>query len=676
MADEDRFGWLEDVEGPRALEWVRVANSVSEGELFGDPLFDRLRADALEVLEADDRIPMPTRHGDTAYNFWTDSTHRRGVLRRTSWDSYLRGMDDWDVLLDVDALGSEEGTSWVFKGHAMRRPDGRRTLIDLSPGGSDASVTREFDLVEGRFVPESEGGFVRPLSKGWVRWVDDDLAYVGHDFGPGSLTTSGYARVVRRWERGAPLEGAPAVFEAEHDDVLAGVSVETLPGHRHQLFTRAIDFYRSRRWLLRGGEMVPLDVPDDADVSVRERWLLVRLRTDWSVGGELLPSGALVAAELEAFLDGQRRFDVLFRPTPDTTLADHCWTRNHLVLTVERDVRSQLEVLSPAEGWSTRPLVGELPAWNAVAMPLESDVSDECLVLTQDFVTPPTLHLASPGGGLRVLRAAPPRFDAGGLTLTQHFATSADGTRVPYFLVGPASGDGPGPTVLTGYGGFEVSWTAEYSGVIGRMWLARGGRFAVANIRGGGEYGPAWHEAALRANRHRAYEDFEAVAADLIERSVATPRRLGIIGGSNGGLLVGNIYVRSPELLGAVVCRAPLLDMKRYTHLLAGASWMAEYGDPDVDEDWAYLRTYSPYHLIEAGRPYPPLLLTASTRDDRVHPGHARKMAAALAELGYDVSYWENVEGGHAGAADAAQQAVVSALAYTFFDRHLMRGEG
>lgn len=671
-AGQDELAWLEEVEGDRALAWVGERNAATEADLFADPGFSPTRQTILEVLEADDRIPLPSRHGDTVLNFWTDAAHRRGVLRRTTWESYRAGGDDWQVLLDIDDLGRREGRSWVYHGAATRRPDRRRTLIELSAGGSDASVTREFDLVEARFVGPEEGGWWRPLAKGWVVWIDDDTVYVGHDFGPDSLTTSGYPRTIRRWRRGTPLEESPVVFEGDPADVSVSVHVETLPGHRHHVFQRSLDFYRSRKWILREGTLVEIEVPEDASIDVRERWLLVRLRTAGTLGGRTWPAGALLAADLDAYLGGGGEVGAVFLPTPRSALSDWSWTRSSLLLNIQEDVRDHLEVADPASGWERRPLPGAPPVWTVSAWPVDSDVSDDCFLMGQDFLHPSSLYLASGGRPAEVLRTSPPRFDAASLELTQHFATSADGTRVPYFLVGPPSGDaGPGPTVMTGYGGFEVSLTASYSGIVGRAWLARGGRYVVANIRGGGEYGPDWHVAALRAERHRAYEDFEAVARDLVARSVTTPGQLGIMGGSNGGLLVGNMYVRVPELFGAVVCQAPLLDMRRYSHLLAGASWMAEYGDPDDPEEWEFIRTFSPYHLIEPGRPYPPLLLTTSTRDDRVHPGHARKMAAALRALGYEVDYWENTEGGHAGAADAAQQATMSALAFTFLHRHL-----
>ena len=665
----DPYLWLEDVEGDDALGWVGSMNAAAEGALCSEPLFEELRNDVLGVLEADDRIPMPSKHEETVLNFWTDGAHRRGVLRRTTWDRYVAADPDWETVLDIDALAETEGESWVLHGLQTRHPDRRRMLVDLSPGGSDASVTREFDLVEKRFIPSGEGGFTRPLSKGWLAWIDDDTVYVGADSGPGSLTKSGYPRTVRRWGRGTPLADAPVVFEGEEDDVSVRASVETLPGYRHHLFQRGVDFYHSRTWILRDGEPVEIRVPDDAEVSVRERWLLVSLRSDWTVEGSTYVAGSLLVTEIDAFLDGAGSLRTIFEPTPTTALTAVTWTRNHLVLTVKDDVRDRLEVHSPVEEWSRRAFPGTPPVWTLTVAAVDADANDLCLLFGNDFLHESTLLFGSTDAAPEVLRRGTPRFDTEGMTLTQQFATSADGTRIPYFVVD--AGDAPGPTVLSAYGGFEISNPPTYSGIIGRAWLARGGTYVLANIRGGGEYGPRWHQAGLRENRHRVYEDFEAVARDLIATGVTTPAQLGIIGGSNGGLLVANMYTRCPDLFGAVVCQAPLLDMKRYSHLLAGASWIAEYGDPDDPDDWQFIKTFSPYHLIQPDVRYPPMLLTTSTRDDRVHPGHARKMAAALSAQGHDVNYWENTEGGHGGAADALQQAKLTALAYTFLHRHL-----
>jgi len=667
----DEFAWLENVEGDDALDWVRKLNALTEGDLFTDPLFEQLRASTLEILEADDRIPMPMFHGDSVLNFWTDAEHRRGILRRMSREAYQAESTDWETVLDVDALGAAEGESWVFQGMSTRQPDRRRALIALSPGGSDSSVTREFDLVEKRFIPPEEGGFVRPLAKGSLTWIDDDTVYVANDFGPGSLTKSGYPRIVKRWERATELDDAVTVFEAEESDVGAGVVVSTLADYPHHTFSRRLDFYTARRWILRDGNLEQIDAPEHGTVSVRERWLFINPRTDWTVDGTTYAGGSLLAANLDGYLSGEREFRVLFAPTETASLATYTFTRHHVVLSILEDVRNHLEVLDLGV-WEPRPFTGAPDLWSVAVGPVDPDESDECLLIGDDFLNPATLFIGTVDEEPAVLRTGVPRFDPSGLSIEQRFATSADGTRIPYFLVGPEDRTGPSATLLGGYGGFEVSRQAVYGGILGRSWLARGGTYALANIRGGGEYGPKWHQAGLRENRHRVYEDFEAVARDLIDTGVTTAAQLGTSGGSNGGLLVGNMYVRSPELFGAIVCQVPLLDMKRYPHLLAGASWMAEYGDPDVAEDWEFIQTFSPYHLVDPAKTYPPMLLTTSTRDDRVHPGHARKMAALLTKHGLDVSYWENIEGGHGGAADAPQQAVMQALSFTFLTRHLM----
>ena len=677
--DDDPFAWLEDVDGDDALAWVRARNAETEADLFRDAAFEPLRRSILDVLEADDRIPTPSRHGDTVYNFWTDRNHRRGLIRRTTWPAYVDGDDEaWETVLDIDALAAAEGQSWVYKGSTTRRPDRRRTLVDLSPGGGDATTTREFDLVDGRFIPSEEGGFVRPLAKGSLTWVDDDTVYVASDFGPGTLTTSGYPRTIRRWTRGTPIEDAPVVFEGDERDISVHAWVDTLPGFRHHLFRRGLDFYTSRTWVRPDGrdDLVEIGTPIDCEVGVRGPWLTIHPRKPWTTEeGRTHEAGSLLVVDLLEFLGGNRDLTTVFAPTATSSLEAYSWTRDHLLLSVLEDVRTRIEVVTPGGAWERRPLAGQPDVWTVSAGPLEPDDTDDVLLSGNDFLTPPTLYVTDAVAPPSiVLRRSPDRFTTDGLRTEQRFAASADGTRIPYFLVGRDATDGPSPTLLNGYGGFEVANTAAYAGVLGRAWLEAGGTYVLANIRGGGEYGPAWHQAGLREKRHRVYEDFEAVARALVEDGTTTPERLGCMGGSNGGLLVGNMYVRSPELFGAVVCQVPLLDMRRYHRLLAGASWMAEYGDPDVEADWAFLRTFSPYHLVEGDgdRSYPPILLTTSTRDDRVHPGHARKMAAKLADLGRHVDYWENLEGGHGGAADAAQAAVMSALAYTFLRRHLM----
>ena len=449
---------------------------------------------------------------------------------------------------------------------------------------------------------------------------------------------------------------------AEHDPT---------PGYERDFVSRRVEFFASELYVRAAAGLVRIEVPDDAITDVHREWLLVRLRSPWTVGAATYPAGTLLVTRLDAFLAGARELSVLFEPDDRTSLAYHAWTREHLLLVVMADVRTRLEVRSPgADGWRRATLEDPDDFAHTDILDTNRDASDEYLLSASGFLQPPTVRYGRVGGPPDVLKQGPAFFDPAGMTVRQHFATSADGTRVPYFVVG-RPGDGPAPTLLSGYGGFEICWTPVYSGVIGRGWLARGGTYVVANIRGGGEYGPRWHRAALRENRPRAYEDFAAVAQDLVARGITVPAKLAFEGGSNGGLLMGVMLTRYPTLGGAIVCQVPLLDMRRYHELLAGASWMAEYGDPDDESDWAYLREFSPYHNVHSGQPYPPALFVTSTRDDRVHPAHARKMVARLREHGYDVRYYENVEGGHGGAADNKQLAFKWALVLEFLWRTL-----
>ncbi|OXM66529.1 MULTISPECIES: prolyl oligopeptidase family serine peptidase [Amycolatopsis] len=662
MADEDPYLWLEDVTGERALDWVRQRNAESVAELTGSTRFEQLRDEAREVLDADDRIPYIRRRGEYFYNFWQDAAHPRGLWRRTTLASYRTERPEWEVLLDVDALAAAEGENWVWQGAAVLRPSYRRGLAELSRGGADAAVVREFDLEAREFVTD---GFELPEAKSRVGWIDEDRIYVGTDFGPGSMTTSGYPRIIKEWRRGTPLADAVTVFEGKPDDVAVFAYHDPTPGFERDFVGRSLDFYRTEKFLRTADGLVKLDVPEDAQTTTRKEWLLIRTRSAWSVGGREYAPGTLLAARFDDYLAGDRGLTVLFEPDGRTSLEAWDWTRNHLLLTTLADVHTELHVLTPgADGWRREPLAGAPELGTAEIIDTDPDHSDEYLLNTSGFTQPSTLSYGHVGGGTEVLKQAPARFDATDITVEQHFATSNDGTRIPYFVVRPRNGDGP--TMLTGYGGFEVSRLPAYSGVIGRGWLARGGTYVLANIRGGGEYGPGWHTGAIKENRYLVYEDFAAVAADLVERGITTPQRLGIQGGSNGGLLMGVMLTRYPELFGAIVSQVPLLDMKRYHLLLAGASWMAEYGDPDDPAEWEYLGKYSPYQNVHQGRTYPPTLFMTSTRDDRVHPAHARKMMARMLEQGHDVRYYENIEGGHGAAADNEQLAYKWALLFEF----------
>lgn len=669
---EDPYLWLEDVEGKQSLDWVRARNAVSEDQLAKDPGFEAVRSDLLAILDSDARIPYVGKMGNYYYNFWRDKQNPQGVWRRTTLDEYRKDEPAWEVLLDIDALGKAEGVNWVWAGAECLRPDYDRCLIDLSRGGADATVTREFDVSEKAFV---EGGFSRPEAKGQMGWIDIDTVYVGTDFGPGSMTSSGYPRVAKEWKRGTPMSEAKLVFEGQASDISVGAYRDDTPGWERDFVYRGLTFYTNELYLRgKDGKLTRFDLPDGAQKGVFREWLSVELRQPWTVGGKDYAAGSLLAIKLDEFLAGERDFDVLFEPSANTSLASSGATKDHYFINVLEDVKNRIYVLTPGEdGWKKEPLVGA-PQFGTVGISaVDAEESNDYFMTVADYLTPTSLLMGTLGEKPQVLKQLPAFFDASPYRIEQHFAASKDGTKVPYFMVSrkDLQLDGDNPTLLYGYGGFEVSMTPNYSAGVGKAWLADGGVYVVANIRGGGEYGPRWHQAALQANRNKAYEDFAAVAEDLIARKVTQPKRLGIQGGSNGGLLMGNMTVMYPQLFGAVVCQVPLLDMKRYHLLLAGASWMAEYGNPDKPEEWDFLRKYSPYQNVAKDVDYPPVLFTTSTRDDRVHPGHARKMMARMMEQGHDVTYYENIEGGHGGAANNAQSAYMSALAYTFLKQKL-----
>jgi prolyl oligopeptidase len=674
-ADADPYIWLEDVTGDKPLEWVKLRNMESRKELEEAPGFKALKVDLLAILDSRARIPYVSKRGPYYYNLWRDAKNPKGVWRRTTLDEYRKAEPTWDVIIDVDVLAKQEHENWVWRSAQLLKPAYRRALVSLSRGGADATVIREFDMESRSFVKD---GFQLSEAKSGVSWIDENHVYVGTDFGPGSLTSSGYARVAKLWTRGTPLKEARTVFEGQPTDVSVRAYFDNTKGFERHFVSRAIAFYKSELFLRKpDGTLSKVEVPEDASSDVNFEWLTVELRTPWTVGAQTYPAGALLAARFDDFMRGKRELTVLYDPTPTTSLAGYSWTRHHVILNVLDDVKNSLSVLTPGpDGWKRYSLAGAPPFARVSASAIDPEESDEYFMEVSGYLTPSSLLYGRVGQPAEKLKQLPTFFDATGLEVSQHFATSKDGTRVPYFQISPKRMplDGARPTLLYGYGGFEVSMTPGYSASVGRGWLSQGGVYVVANIRGGGEYGPRWHQAALKQNRLRAYEDFAAVAEDLITRKLTSPRYLGSQGGSNGGLLTGNMFTLYPHLFGAVVCQVPLLDMRRYSKLLAGASWMAEYGDPDKPEEWQFIKTFSPYHNVRADVKYPPILFTTSTRDDRVHPGHARKMLARMREMGHDVRYYENIEGGHGGAANNEQIAHMQALAYTFLTAKLKQG--
>jgi prolyl oligopeptidase len=669
-APPDRFLWLEDVSAAGPLDWVRAHNAVAEKELEGAG-YAALRARLKAILDSKERIPYVSRHGDHYYNFWRDADHPRGIWRRATPDEFRKAEPAWQTVIDLDQLARDEGENWVWAGAACLKPRAERCLVSLSRGGGDAHVVREFDLAARAFVQD---GFKLPEAKVSAAWIDRDTLFVATDFGPGSLTASGYPRMVKEWKRGTPLAQARLLYEAGQSDLAASGHKDFTPGFEHQFVERRIDFYRSEMFLRDGAQLVKVPKPDDANAFTVRDQLVIELRSDWSAGGKTWPQGALLAIDFAQFMRGERAFELLFQPTPSTSLDGVAATRGALLLTVLDKVKNRIvEFTRDGGAWVRRDV--DTPAMGALGVSaLDAIESDQYFLTVTDFLNPATLYLGAAGSDRRErLKAMPAFFDASAFSVTQLEARSKDGTRVPYFVVMDrhAKLDGNNPTLLYGYGGFEVSMKPFYSGVTGAGWLEHGGVYVLANIRGGGEFGPRWHQAALKEHRQRAYDDFLAVAQDLIRRKLTSPRHLGIMGGSNGGLLVGAAMTQRPDLFNAVVCQVPLLDMRRYHKLLAGASWMGEYGDPDDPQQWAYIGKYSPYQNVFADKHYPRVLFTTSTRDDRVHPGHARKMAALMQEQGHAVLYWENTEGGHAGAANNEQQATMWALTYEFLLKQL-----
>jgi prolyl oligopeptidase len=662
----DPYLWLEDVTGDKALEWARARN-VESAKVLETGDFATLERRILDILDSDARIPYVEKLGPWYYNLWKDAKNPRGLWRRTTLEEYRKEQPDWETVIDVDALGAAENENWVWHGADCLKPDYKRCLLSLSRGGADASVVREFDLESKSFVKD---GFFLPEAKSFgTGWLDADTLYVGTDLGPGSMTESGYPRIAKVWRRGTPLGQAETVFEGTPDDVAVAAFRDHTKGFVRDFVHRSITFYTNELFLRRDGKLVKIEKPDSADASVHRDLLLVQLRDDWTVGGRTYPAGALIAADFEGFLKGERRFDVLFEPTERKSLAGFSPTLGRVLVNELDNVKNRVYVLSRENGkWTREPLPGMPEFGTVTASAVDEDESDDYFMTVTDYLTPTSLFLGTVGKGAQKLKQLPAFFDAKGLAVSQHEAVSKDGTRVPYFQVARKDLvlDGKNPTLLYGYGGFESSEVPVYSPGQGAAWLEKGGVYVVANIRGGGEFGPKWHQAALKANRHKAYEDFIAVAEDLVRRKVTSTPHLGIRGGSNGGLLVGNMLTMRPDLFGAVVCQVALLDMRRYNVLLAGASWMGEYGDPDDPKEWEFIRAFSPYHNVKDGVTYPPTLVMTSTRDDRVHPGHARKMTALMLEKKQDVLYYENIEGGHGGAADNKQQAHMNALAYAF----------
>ncbi|MGJ4948464.1 prolyl oligopeptidase family serine peptidase [Bradyrhizobium sp. HKCCYLS20291] len=671
--DDDPYLWLEDIEGARALEFVAAQNQRTLAA-FGGAGFERDRDTLAAIFDRPDNIPFVSRRGGLLYNQWKDAAHPRGLWRRTTLDEFRKAEPQWDVLLDIDRLAADEGEDWALNWVSSLPPTHERAILALSRGGSDAVVLREFDLTTKRFVTD---GFTLTEAKGSVDWLDADTLLLSSAFGEGMATPSGYARAVRLWRRGQPIEAAQVIFAAENSEsvwVRAGVDRSVSPAR--VWFTEGLDFFNHHLWLGDAdGARTKLDLPTDCWVTVDGDWMAVKLRQPWTVGEATHSADVLLGIPLSEFLAGSRAFVHLFEPGPRLALQGLFWAGGRLVLSVLDELKPRFELWTPSpEGWSDQLLPGlpEIATVDVWRLDIEETESHgDLLANVQDPLTPPTLQLIETFGAPTVLKQAPRTFTADGYVVTRHEAISVDGARIPYTQTGPAEPTGDAPVYMSAYGGFGHTIRPAYNAALGKLWLERGGTLVEANIRGGGEFGTAWHDAGRYAGKRLAHDDFAAVAADLVRRGVTVPKRIAAQGGSNGGILITNMLVRYPERFGALFCTIPLIDMRRYTRLLAGASWIAEYGDPDKDEDWGWLSTYSAYHTAKPGQPYPPILIATTRRDDRVHPGHARKMTAKLQAMGYDSYFYEPAAGGHGYGTDNRERASFITLGTRFLARHV-----
>lgn len=666
MDDTDPYLWLEEVEGERALDWVRAQNDRTLSELEAHPLYDRLLTEARTILTSEERIPSAALRGGYAYNFWQDEDNVRGLWRRMSIKAYVNGGDEWETILNLDALAEQEDENWVYKGASCLAPDYQRCILTLSRGGSDASVRREFDIETASFV---EDGFVLPEAKAGTSWLDKDRMLVAMDLGPETKTDSGYPRQVQLWTRGTPIEDAPVIFEGAKEDVGSFPFSIYSDGKYVAGVVRARTFYESDYHLLGDdGELTQLPLPAKSNFTgyVKGK-IVVSLNEPWETGGKTYKTGSVVAYNPET-----DAVELVFEPTGRMAVEGVSSSQDTVYVTVLDNITGRLLSFTPTASSWTMAEIG-LPDNGVISVSSIDQETGDMLVYYENPTTPETLFYVEEGGAPRAIKSTPDFFKTDGVVVKQYEATSSDGTQVPYFVMAKESvlEAGPAPTVQYGYGGFQVSILPQYSATSGKMWLEKGGVYVIANIRGGGEFGPKWHQAGLKTNRQRIYDDFYAVSESLIEKGITTPEQLGILGGSNGGLLMGVAMTQRPDLYNAIGIGVPLLDMLRFDQLLAGASWVGEYGSPSVPEERAFLETISPYHNLKKDVDYPRVYFFTSTKDDRVHPGHARKMAKKMEEYGHPFLYYENIEGGHGAAANQEQQAKRLALQYTYFATEL-----
>lgn len=666
---KDPYLWLEEIEGAKSLEWIEAQNAASEKVIQNQPEYEPLKKRFLETFNDDDKIAYPSVVGSYVYNLLQDETNERGIWRRMPLADYVAKKAAWEVVLDLDVLSAKENKKWVFQGAEWLAPGYTRCLLTLSDGGKDESVIREFDAASKDFV---KGGFNAPESKGGAGWIDANTLLISSDYGAGGLTPSGYPRIIKKWRRDTPLEAAETIYKA--DSTVVGVWPLTFNsgGKQFTFVYTGVSAFQSQLQYLTGGELIKVAYPQDAEYhGFHKGQLIFALQSDWQVNGQTFASGSLVSLDLDKTGSGEYDVKSIYEPDAKSSFVSMSSSRDFIVVNTMQNVQNKLIRFTLENGaWKSDAI--DTPAFGSIFLISASNDSNDYFFQYSNLISPSTL-IHGDETGTAELKQLHPVFASDYLVIDQNEATSKDGTTIPYFIVHSKDMplNGKNPTLVYAYGGFNVSSQPYYSSTRGIGWMERGGVYVLANIRGGGEFGPSWHMAAMKEHRQNAYDDFYAVTEDLIQRKITSPEYLGAFGWSNGGLLAGVVLTQHPEMYNAVVVGAPLLDMKRYSKMLAGASWMEEFGDPDKPEDWAYLKKYSPYQNVMEETDYPEALFVTSIKDDRVHPGHARKMAAKMMDMGHPVLYYETIEGGHGAASTNKQQAEMWATVYTYLNMKL-----
>lgn len=670
-AQEDTYLWLEKIDDPKSLQFVEQQNKTTYKELSTEKDFKTIYNKNLEILNSSEKIAYPVIHGSYVYNFWKDANHMRGIWRRSSLETYVEGKPVWETLLDIDKLSKKEGKKWVLKNYIGLYPTYNRFLIELSNGGGDSVYIREFDLRTKQFI---ENGFAIDEAKGTANYLDENTLVVSSNFGEGTLTKSGYPKQVRLWKRGNLLKDSEIIYEGNTSDVGTWGAVFHDDLKSYTIINQRINFFSSNLFVWMDHKITKLALPEDAmPQSILKNQVIIQLKSDWNVHTKTYKKGTLLSLNFNELLKGKKKIKVIIEPDKYASIQSVSSTKNKLLVNMLTNVTSQLYIYAfENEVWSRKKV--DTPKLGTIGVGGTSNLSDQFFFNFQNFITPTTLYLGDAGNNtFKPYQSLPAYFDTSNFEVKQFKAPSKDGTMIPYFMVSrkDIKKNGRNPTLIYAYGGYEVSQIPFYSGAIGVSWLEKGGVYVLANIRGGGEYGPKWHQDGMKEKRQNVFDDLYAVSENLIQKKITSPSHLGVMGGSNGGLLVGVAFTQRPDLYNAIVCQVPLLDMKRYNKLLAGASWVGEFGNPDIPEEWAYLKKYSPYHNVKKGMEYPEVFFYSSTRDDRVHPGHARKMVAKMNAMGYKTYYYENTEGGHAGSSTNEQRAKSNALTYSYLLKKL-----